>query len=337
MTRVGKYVVIGDLCVDVFMQVEAYPDPGGDGTVQQMHQFTGGSAANTAMALAKLGGTPVLLTHTGKDKWADQVIPTLAEAGVMTSNIQQDADQSTGLTFLVVSEDAERTMFTYRGANRSLKPEEINQDLLTGIDFIHISSYACLTAPQSDAVLKAVALAQKNDIRVALDIGVEPASKAREVIQQILPKLALLILGESEALQLTQTKSVNQAIAVLLNLGVGLIALKMGDAGCRLISSDQDMGIPGFHIQAIDSTGAGDAFCAGMIHGLTHSWPLIETGKLANSIGAISATRWGAGENLPDINEIIEFLRSRSENHDHDQLLALLQQKTGTSSTEETA
>ena len=187
MTRVGKYIVIGDLCVDVFMQVEAYPQSGGDGTVHQMHKFSGGSAANTAMALAKLGGIPLLLTHTGKDNWADQVIPTLADAGVLTSHIAQDADQQTGLTFLVVSNDAERTMFTYRGANRRLKPDEIREEMFLQTDFLHISSYACLTKSQSDAVLKAVQLARN------IGVGRAGITRMAEGIVQPLGDMVLII------------------------------------------------------------------------------------------------------------------------------------------------
>ena len=335
MTHVGKYVVLGDLCVDVFMQVEAYPDAGGDGTVKQMYQFTGGSAANTAMALAKLGGKPYLVTHTGKDKWSDQVIPVLDEIGVITSHIKQNGEQSTGLTFLVVSEDAERTMFTYRGANRSLELEEINEELFSEIDFLHISSYACLTKPQSDAVLKAVQFAKNSGVRIALDVGVEPATKARDVILQILPYVSLIILGKPELFQLTQTESLDMARDILLDLEVGLVALKLGESGCRLITQDHDLTIPGFQIQAVDSTGAGDAFCAGMIHGLTNSWSLMETGKFANAMGALSASRWGAGEKLPDLNEIINFLMLRSESQEHDKLLTLLQPISINLSTEE--
>lgn len=79
--KTGKYVVIGDLCMDVFMQVDAYPAAGGDGIGRKMHQSTGGSAANTAIGLAKLGGKPALLTHTGVDIWAEQMLPVLQSAG----------------------------------------------------------------------------------------------------------------------------------------------------------------------------------------------------------------------------------------------------------------
>lgn len=144
----GKYVLIGDLCVDICMQVAAYPAVGGDGTVQAMHQHAGGSAANTAMMLANLGGEPTLLAHTGTDVWAQKLLPILDAAGVRVERIVQESSDQTGLTFLVVSSDAERTMFTYRGANRNLLPDEIFPGMFRNADCLHISSYACLTAPQ---------------------------------------------------------------------------------------------------------------------------------------------------------------------------------------------
>ena len=164
----GKYLVIGDLCMDVFMQVTGYPEAGGDGTVQSMHQHAGGSAANTAIVLAKLGGEPILLTHTGNDIWAQQLLPKLEATGVRVDSIVQKQQEQTGLTFLVVSSDAERTMFTYRGANRNLLPDEISESLFTDVDFLHISSYACLVELQSDAVHKAVQIATQKNIKIYL-------------------------------------------------------------------------------------------------------------------------------------------------------------------------
>lgn len=308
----GKYLLIGDLCVDIFMQVAAYPAAGGDGTVQAMHQHTGGSAANTAIMLANLGGEPTLLSRTGTDVWAQKLLPILDAAGVRVDRIVQDETDQTGLTFLVVSSDAERTMFTYRGANRNLHPDDVSEALFHELDCLHISSYACLTAPQSDAVLKAVAFASQHNVKISLDIGVEPASLARETIWKILPMLSLIVLGEPEALVITQKPTLPAAIGTLLNTGVHLIAIKMGKEGCRLICKDQDVSLAGFLIDAIDTTGAGDAFSAGMIHGLTHGWSLSMVGRFANALGALAATRWGAGEALPSLKEVSTFLSVRN-------------------------
>ena len=307
-----KYLLIGDLCVDVFMQVVAYPAEGGDGTVQRMHQHTGGSAANTAITLAKLGSEPILLTHTGKDIWAQQVLPVLQQAGVGVDHIQQVEGDQTGLTFLVVSEDAERTMFTYRGANRNLQPDEISESLFDGVDGLHISSYACLTKPQSDAVNKAVEIARQRDVTISLDVGVEPASQAGDLLRNLLPSLSLMILGEPEAMTITDTSSLSEAITALLTAGVQRFALKLGKHGCRLISKHEDMTIPGFTVEAIDTTGAGDAFCAGMLHGITHQWSLAMSATFANALGALVTTRWGAGEELPSLKEVSAFLKLQS-------------------------
>lgn len=308
----GKYVLIGDLCVDIFMQVVAYPAAGGDGTVQAMHQHAGGSAANTAIMLANLGGEPTLLTHTGTDVWAQKLLPILEGAGVRVDRIVQESIDQTGLTFLVVSSDAERTMFTYRGANRNLHPDEIITVMFENVDYLHISSYACLTAPQSDAVLKAVELASQYNVKISLDIGVEPASQARDIIWRLLPKLSLIVLGEPEAMVLTQKKSLPDTISTLLSTGVQIIALKLGKDGCRLISKHKDVSLAGFPIDAVDTTGAGDAFSAGMIHGLTYGWTLEMAGSFANTLGALAASRWGAGEALPSLKEVNDFLTVRN-------------------------
>ncbi|MBE0685547.1 MAG: carbohydrate kinase family protein [Anaerolineaceae bacterium] len=323
--RPGKFVLIGDLCVDIFMQVVAYPAAGGDGTVQEMHQHAGGSAANTAMMLANLGGEPTLLTHTGTDVWAQKLLPILDAAGVRMDRIVQDETDQTGLTFLVVSNDAERTMFTYRGANRNLHPGDIFESLFQELDFLHISSYACLTPPQSDAVLKAIEFASQYNVRISLDIGVEPANLARETILRMLPLLSLIVMGEPEALVITQKASLSDAISTLLNTGVQIIALKLGKDGCRLIRKVQDISLAGFPIDAVDTTGAGDAFSAGMIHGLTHGWPLEMAGRFANALGALATSRWGAGEALPSLKKVSDFLTVRNTMENDPVILQLLE------------
>ena len=307
-----KFVIIGDLCMDVFMQIEQYPPEGGDGSVRQIHQHAGGSASNTAIALARFGNQPYLLTHCGKDNWAAQLLPLLESSGVSVDFIQQEEHNATGLTFLVVSDKAERTMFTYRGANLCLHPDEISDQIFDQSTGLHISSYACLKAPQSEAVAKAVQLATTRNLLISLDVGVEPAIKAGDRLRELFPFLSLVILGEGEAMAVTQKPTVADSVADMLARGVKLIALKMGERGCRLISRDGVLSLPGFQVDPVDSTGAGDAFCAGLLHGLSQGWELDLSANLANALGAMATTRWGAGEQLPTRNEICAFLRLKN-------------------------
>ena len=158
---IKKIALIGDLCLDIFMQVPVYPDKGGDGIAEKLVKQTGGSVSNTAIALAHLGCEPHLITHTGKDLWAQQVLATLTEEGVMIDKVIQDENESTGITFLAVTPDGERTMFTYRGANALLHRDEITPEDFADISILHISGYACLAPPQSDAVMKAIDIAHE--------------------------------------------------------------------------------------------------------------------------------------------------------------------------------
>jgi sugar/nucleoside kinase (ribokinase family) len=184
--------------------------------------------------------------------------------------------------------------------------------MFENVDYLHISSYACLVPPQSDAVLKAVELASQHNVMISLDIGVEPASQAQETIWRMLPKLFFIVLGEPEALVMTQKQSLPDAISTLLATGLQILALKLGKEGCRLISKDQNVSLEGFPIDAVDTTGAGDAFSAGMIHALTHGWPLEMAGRFANALGALAVSHWGAGEALPTLKEVSDFLSMRN-------------------------
>ncbi len=300
-----NYLLIGDLCLDLFVQMEIFPKKGGDGSIQRVFQHSGGSAANTAIALAKLGGKPTLLTHTGSDNQAKQILSILKDLGVSTKRIVQESSKATGMTISVVTNDAERTLLTYRGANSSLRKEEISESLFLNVDFLHISSYTLMETQQSEAVIQAVKLASTLNVGISLDVAtVQP----NESLQQLLPYLSLIVLGKTEALAITHKTTLADAIQYLIDVGVKTIGLKMGKDGSRLISKELDLTLESFFIKAVDTTGAGDAFCAGLIYGITHQWTMEMSGKLANAMGALVASRWGAGEKMPSVKEISKFL-----------------------------
>lgn len=323
----NNFLVIGDFCIDIFMEVDKYPDIGGDGAAKSLKRNLGGSASNTAIALAHMGSKPTLLTHVGSDDWSSQLINDLFEEGVSIDRIVQEVSEQTGLTMLIVTPDGERTMFTYRGANALLNPDEINERLFENIEMLHLSGYALLAEPQSTAVLKAIKEAHKRNIRISLDLGVDPAYKLGVKLKKILPKISLLILGPLEAMAISGFSSINESLNYLISQGVGTVALKLGKMGCVIATINEQIPLPGVDVDAIDSTGAGDAFSAGMILGLSNGWRNDVSGLLASTMGAIAVTRWGAGKSLPGRQEVIDFLESRASsefNHLTSELIYLL-------------
>ena len=303
-----KVLLLGDVNIDIFMNIPTYPPPGGDALADRMELRTGGSAANTAILLSRLGLRTEMLTHAGDDPWAEIAFRTLRAEAVGLDFLTRDPQVGTGLIFLPVTPNGERTMYSYRGANARLQPQEITPQLFQDVALLHISGYALLQSPQKDAAWRAVELAEARGIPVTLDLGVEPAAVLGPELERLLGKLDLLVLGEQEALLVAKQPELDAALDFLLACGVKTIGLKLGARGCLLVTPARRVSLPGFKVETIDTTGAGDAFSAALIHGRLNGLSLEARGLLANAFGAVATTVWGGGAALPPLSAVKSLL-----------------------------
>ena len=147
-------LLLGDINVDVLMDVPVYPPPGGEAVTERLITRLGGSAANTAVVLSRLGLEARMLGRVGSDPWGQLALAALAEAGVGLELVQQDEAVATGLMFTAVTPDGERTMFGQRGANPLTDPSAISPDILGGADLLYLSGYALLEVPQREAAAR---------------------------------------------------------------------------------------------------------------------------------------------------------------------------------------
>ncbi len=301
-------LVLGDINVDVLMRVLAYPPPGGEALTERIDIRLGGSAANTAVVLSRLGLEARLLARVGDDAWGQVALASLAEAGVGLELVQRDSTETTGMMFTVVTPDGERTMFGQRGANLRTDPAAITPDTLGGAGHLHLSGYALLESPQRQAALRAVELAVYQKLTISLDTAYLPALEAPQALRQLLPYLDACILGLAEARALVGEGEPRAAGAALLGTGVRLAALKLGAQGCLLADAASTHYIQAFPVQVVDTTGAGDAFTAGLIYGRLQGMRLPALGTLANALGGLAATVHGAGTALPGKAEVRQFL-----------------------------
>ncbi len=300
--------VLGDINVDLILDIGDYPSPGGDGVAHHQHLEVGGSATNTAIVLSRLGARVSLLGCVGRDRWADELLRSLAAAGVDVSRVPADPAEPTSLNVVVVTPDGERTMFAYRGANRSLPAHAVTPEWLDGVGWLHLSGYAFLEAPQRDAAWTAVRYAHQHGTPISLDVPTDPARQVPQELVRLLPWLALVVLGGEEVQLLEGAATVEMGTRALLEHGCGLVAVKRGAAGCTLVDAHRAVSVPGFEVAAVDTTGAGDAFCAGLVFGLLTAQDLPSAGRLANALGALATTRTGAGLALPGADEAARLL-----------------------------
>ena len=302
-------IMLGDINVDNIWPVPAIPQPGRDGLVDSVKMKSGGAILNSSIVLDRLGVQTVLLGCVGEDIWADYLRRALAETQIDLSALQTSSKENSGLDFILVTPDGERTMFGYRGANRWLDPQKITPALFQDAGMLHISGYALLEAPQSDAALRAVGYASQRNIPVSIDTGLEPVMRNKAGFLEILPALAICISGVEEVDQLLGAGSPQEAAEKLIAAGVGLAAIKLGREGSLLMRKGERMRCQSFAVDVVDTTGAGDAFSAGLVYGYLQGLSLGASGMLASALGALAAMVDGAGFSLADKETLVAFLK----------------------------
>lgn len=311
MNAQGKLFLLGDLNVDVILSVEEYPPPGGDVRSEKMVIEAGGSAANSAVVLARLGRSPSLIARVGHDDWAELAERAVRAAGVSTGDVQRSEQEQTGLMFIPVTPDGQRTLFGRRAANRSLQAGGLPERELRGAEALHISGYAFLEAPQREAALRAIDLVSEGNGLVSLDTAYQPPFAAAEPLRRALPRVALLILGEDEAEALSGRRG-RDSVDWMLDQGVDTVALKMGPRGAEIHRHGSSWKLPALPAKTVDTTGAGDAFSAGVLHGQLGDLSPPASGLIGSACGAAATTVWGAGAAFPSSSSVVEILR-RSE------------------------
>lgn len=308
MSPSGNVYLLGDLNVDVIIPIAEYPPPGGDVRSEKMVIEPGGSAANAAVVLARLGRSPTLLARVGRDQWGELATGALRGAGVSISGVQSSDSELTGLMFIPVTPDGQRTLFGRRGANRSLEAGALPGSGLSGAEALHLSGYAFLEEPQREAAFRALDLVTQADGLVSLDTAYAPPVMAADSLRRVLPQLALLILGEDEAEALSGRRG-RDAVAGLLEQGVGTVALKLGSHGAQIHGPNSSWDLPALPATTVDTTGAGDAFSAGLLHGILAGLSPPSAGLLGAACGAAATTVWGAGTAFPSLNVLTTTLK----------------------------
>lgn len=306
----GEILLMGDINIDTVLPVSEFPVPGRDGLASQMSVAIGGAVVNTAFVLDNLSQKAALLGCVGEDVWAEKIRQDLAKTNIGTEAIFTKAEYASGLTFIIVTPDGERTMFSYRGANTRLSPENIRGSTFQNVGLLHISGYALLESPQKESAWAAVKLAKENHIPVSLDTGLDPVVRNPDELQRLLSELTICITGKQEISVLFKGKTLDEAAREMISMGIRIVAVKMGERGCVVYSPEEKFTFPSFSINVVDTTGAGDSFTAGLLYCWMKQLSLQASTILASALGALAATVYGAGSSLPGKQVLVDFLES---------------------------
>jgi ribokinase len=310
-------VALGDVNVDVIAHFASYPAKGQDALADTTEYHCGGSAANTAIALACMGLDVCLIARVGSDPLAPKALDNLREAGVTLSGLQRDPAVATGLMYIVVTPDGERTILGHRGANVFTDPNQIREQDIQDAKLFHLSGYALLADPQRSAALLGLEMARRHGLAVALDPGMSVSQAVLDEVHALLPAVDIFMPNLTEAQRLTGQIQPEPCAQALLGAGAKVVALKLGGDGCLIGDREGIRHVPGFAVETRDTTGAGDTFAAGVIAGFLGRLDWCSAAMLGNAMGAMAAARVGAGMLIPWAQEVLKFLGEHRQEASH--------------------
>ncbi|MFQ5989681.1 MAG: ribokinase [Candidatus Methylomirabilales bacterium] len=299
-------IVVGSANMDFTVQVDRVPKSGE--TVFGRNLFTsfGGKGANQAVAARRAGADVTFVGKVGQDQHGEQIRTHLEAVGVGGTGLISDASCSTGVAFILVEPEGGNQIVVVPGCNYRLTPAEIEtrDHLFTG-EILLLQ----LETPL-ETVFSALRRAKEKGMRTILN----PAP-ATHLPQEYFPLVDLLTPNETEAATLTGVPvedrgTAEEAGAKLLDMGCGGVVVTMGAEGTLWVSKDGTRHVRGFSVRAVDSTAAGDAFNGALASALAEGQALEEAIPFANAAGALTTTRRGAQESLPDRPAILTFLSS---------------------------
>jgi fructokinase len=284
----------------------------------------GGAPANVAVGLARLGVRSAFMGKVGDDPFGHFLADTLAAAGVDVSALRFTAEARTALAFVSLRADGDREFLFYRhpSADMLLTPEEIDAAAIQGAQILHYGSISLISEPSRSATLRAIDVAREAGTLISCDPNLRLAlwpdrAAARDGLLLAISHAQILKISDEELRFLTGSDDPAHARRELWHDRMMLMVVTLGAAGCVYFTADLEGVVAGFSVEAIDATGAGDAFVAGLLHGLladrsatADRGRLRDLCRFANAVAALVTTERGAIPAMPTADAVHQLLSS---------------------------
>ena len=304
----GTIAVVGSSNVDLVMKVPRLPRVGETVTGGEFAQVFGGKGANQAVGAARAGGSVAFVGCVGDDAYGAQVVGNLKADGIDTAFVFEEKGIASGTALIMVGGEGRNCIAVAAGANGRLTPGHVER-AREALERAAIVVTQCeIPAPALDHV---VDLAARLGKPVLLNLA-----PARPVAEATLARLACLAVNETEAEFLTgqavaTDAQVEAAARTLQARGPKTVVLTLGPRGAYVAGEGVRALVPGFAVEAVDTTAAGDVHCGALAVALVEGRPLLEAVRFANAAAALSVTKLGAQPSAPHRAEIEALLAGR--------------------------
>lgn len=311
MNGLKRILCAGSVTADVIVTpADSIPTPGTLRAVDGVSTHVGGCAANAAIDLAKLGVPVTLSCKVGQDSFGRFVQDTAGNAGVDIRGIVADETVGTTVSIVCVNSSGERSFLYNPGSAAAYTREDIDSQLMEECDIVFVAGAMLLTKFDGEPCAQFMKEARSKGKFTVMDTAWDFDDVWMPKIQPVLPHLDLFMPSLEEAQKLTGETEPDRIADRFFEMGVANVIIKLGKDGALFCPAGEERFKLSTYrsIKPVDTTGAGDSFCAGFLAGLAQGWDFRRSGAFANAVGTHCIMAVGASTGIRSIAEIEDFM-----------------------------
>ena len=279
--------------------------------IDEIRITAAGTAAGTAVDMAKLGCKVIAVGAAGDDEMGNVLLGIMNRYGIDTSYMKRKKGVQTSGTMLPIRPNGERPALHVMGTNATFCFEDVPQEVVRNADFVHIGGFYLMPKFDGEDTVKTLKLAREGKAITTMDIlGIKQDNMAEKILP-VMPYLDYFMPNLEEAQMITGLTDLDELCDFFLNAGAKHVVLKMGARG-SLIKDKKGMRlrIPAFKVEVVDTTGCGDAWTGGFIAGLSRGMTIEEAAQLASACGSLVATGLGSDAGIIDFDSTMKFAQT---------------------------
>lgn len=301
-------VVFGSINMDMIAQTPRFPKPGE--TLIGTHFITlpGGKGANQAVATAKLGRSTYFVGRVGGDSLGRDLLRRLEQFNINTQGVLIDKNTTSGVAMINVERAGENTIIVIPGANGNIDHSDV-----TRLEKILLK--ASLLLLQLEIPLEAVKIAAREAQELGVTVMLDPAPAPEKLPDSLYPLIDIITPNQTEAAKLvgfplSDTESIQKAAKKLLQKGIKIVIIKLGEKGAFYATENEQGFIEPIKVKTIDTVGAGDGFNGGVAAALDQGLSLKQALRWGGVVGALTTTQEGAQTALPDLATVEQIINN---------------------------
>jgi sugar/nucleoside kinase (ribokinase family) len=283
--------------------------------LEEIRLTVAGTAAGTSVDLAKLGAKVLAMGAIGEDAAGNFIVDTMQRYGIDTSSLTRKSGVQTSATMLPIRPNGERPALHVLGANAELTEDDIDFDAIAAAGHLHFGGTFLMPKLDGAPTARILRFARERGVPVTLDLIAIDRPDLLDVIAPALPYVDYFMPGLDEARMICGLQDRGDVVRFFLDRGVRHTVFKMGAEGSSIAHRGAEgeiveTRVPAFAATVVDSTGCGDAYCAGFIIGLRRGWDLIDCARFGSAAAALVITGLGSDAGIVDFDHTMQFMRS---------------------------